>query len=76
MERGQIIEINFEEYLNCDTNVMALKLCMVHELINKILSGSNLSKSEEECEEITPPYSTDAVNCIEKLKSLFSLSEY
>ena len=65
-------EVIFEEYINCDTDIMASELCTVDELINDKLMGANLSDDdEEEYEEISSPSFKDAIDYIEKLRSYF-----
>ena len=60
-------EITFEEYVNCDINIVTSELCTVDDLIDDNLIGANLSDDNEEYEEISPPSFKDVINYIEKL---------
>lgn len=44
------VDINFEEYVNCDIVITSLGLCTVRDWIDKKLSGANLSDTEEKWE--------------------------
>ena len=64
-------EITFEEYVNCDTDIMTLEFCAVDYLIDNKLMSANLSDNEKECEEIGQPSFKEAINYSEKLRTLF-----
>lgn len=64
-------EITFEEYVNCDIDIMTSELCTVDQLIENKLSGDKVSEDEDECEEVTPPSFQDAMDSIEKLRTYF-----
>lgn len=64
-------ETTFEEYLNCDIDIMTSELCTVDQLIENKLSGANLSDDEDECDEVSSPSFQDALDSIEKLRTYF-----
>ena len=45
-------ETTFEEYVNCDIDIMTSELCTVDKLIDDKLMGANFSDDEDEYEEI------------------------
>lgn len=64
-------DITFEEYVNCDTDIITSELFTIDELIENTLPEANLSDDEEDCEEVIPPSFKDAMDCIEKLRNYF-----
>ena len=59
-----ITEIIFEEYVNCDIDIMTSELCTFDELMDDKLMGANLNDDEEEYGDIRLPSFKDAVDYI------------
>ena len=65
-------ESTFEEYVNCDLDIMTSELCTIDQLIENKLSGIDSSDNEDECEEVIPPSFQDVMDSIEKLRTYFA----